>query len=86
VERLSKVAGREQAGTIPLWYRRQFNLPANDPRYLDLTIGEILTEYWSQHYDDLHRAGKLEDDFENPDFDEDFERFMNGDDGDWEEV
>jgi hypothetical protein len=74
------------AGTIPLWYRRKFNLPPNDPRYLDLGIGEILTEYWAHYYDDLHSKGKLEDEFENPDFDEDWEKFINDDDAEWEEV
>jgi len=28
----------------------------------------------------------LEDEFENPDFDADFDRFMNDDEGAWEEI
>lgn len=68
------------AGTVVLWYRRQFHLPPNDPRFLDLTYGEVLTEYWAHQYDDLIAAGKQIEEFDNPEFDDDWERFMDEDD------
>lgn len=73
------------AGTVVLWYRRRFNLPPNDPRFLDLTEQEILTEYWAHHYDDLRAQGKPIEEYEDPDFDAEAERFM-VDDDDYEDV
>lgn len=59
-------------GTYELWFRRTFNLPPTDPRFLDMTRGEIIAEYWAHHRDDLRRAGKADDtEFEDDDFDED---------------
>ena len=57
------------AGSITLWYRRQFNLPPNDPRFLELTPLEILTEYHAHRYDDLYSQGKLDILVEDHDFD-----------------
>ena len=74
------------AGTLALWYRRRFNLPPNDPRFLSLTPGEIVTEYWAHHYDDLYSHGKLDAEFDNPDFEADWEQFMTDENTDWEDV
>jgi hypothetical protein len=80
------------AGTVTLWYRRRYILPPNDPRYLDLTYGEILTEYLAHYYDDLYAESpeKLADaiaaEDQDPDFDAEVERFLNDDDDAWEEV
>ncbi len=57
------------AGSISLWYRRRFNLPPNDPRFLALTPLEILTEYHAHRYDDLYSQGKLDSLVEDDDFD-----------------
>jgi len=60
------------AGTYDLWFRRTYNLAPTDPRYLDATPEQMLTDYWAHHYDDRRLAGKpdeIEDEDES--FDED---------------
>ena len=78
---------------MTLWYRRRFLLSPNDPRYSELTYGEILTEYLAHHYDDIYLEGgpeKLADaiaaEDNDPDFDAEAERFLNSPDDEWEEV
>lgn len=72
------------------WYRRQYNLPPNDPRFLDVTMDEIAREYWAAHYFDKWQKGETEEEFEDPDFDESEVASMDqddaGDDGEWVEV
>lgn len=52
--------------TISFWFRRKYNLPPNDPRFLDLTLEQIETEYWAWHY---HEQPPGEE-FDDEDFDE----------------
>ncbi len=83
-----------QAGTIKLWYRRQFNLTPDSPLYLDATEEQMLVEYYAYQYDDLKRAGKLDNLIEDDDFNKDeileqIERealLKNSTEDDWEEV
>lgn len=57
-------------GTIDLWFRRRYGLTLNDPRYLEATEEQIVTDYWAQHYEDRRLAGKPEEEeFEDDDFD-----------------
>lgn len=37
---------------VDLWYRRTFRLPKNDPRYLNTTRKERLTEYWAWQFEE----------------------------------
>lgn len=50
LERDAKDAAKEAAGTIRFWFRRKYNLPPTDDRYLDMTEAAMLTEYWSHVY------------------------------------
>lgn len=87
IEATAKLLGRQMAGTAALWYRRRYNLPANHPLYLDLTAQDILTEYWAHHYDDLFHKGKLEDEVETSNWEEELSEFLdNASDRDWETV
>lgn len=81
------------AGTIPLWYRRRFLLPPNDDRFLDLSYGEMFTEYLAHRYDDAYLEGgpeKVADviaaETEDPDFDAEVSKFLSDDDDAWEEM
>ncbi|ECB1886237.1 hypothetical protein IAJ44_004293 [Salmonella enterica] len=38
--------------TADLWYRRTYRLPPNDPRYLETTLEERLTEFYAWQYTD----------------------------------
>lgn len=39
--------------TVEFQFRRRYGLPPNDPRFLDCTREEILTDWWAhQHVDD----------------------------------
>lgn len=69
------------AETIEFWFRRKYNLPPSDPRFLDLTSEEIETEYWAHYY--RENAGK--DIAEDDDFDLDAE-IARMNEQDWEEV
>jgi hypothetical protein len=50
MSREAKRKGREQSKTKRFWFRRQYNLPPNDPRYLAITPEEIEEDYWAHHY------------------------------------
>jgi hypothetical protein len=80
--------GRENAGTYEYWFRRTFNLPVTDTRYLDASPEDILTEYWTRHYDDRRLEGKGdEDETIDDDFDlEKVQRLMEEHPDDWEEL
>ena len=65
--RRSKEAGLAQSKTVKFEYRRRYRLTENDPRYLDATLEEILTDNWAHTYfDDPKRAEEVVDE----DFDE----------------
>ena len=55
--------------TIGFWFRRKYNLPPNDPRYLELTSEQIMAEYWAHQYAEKGIQDEVEDD----DFDMDAE-------------
>lgn len=38
------------AQSVEFWYRRQYNLPPTDPRFLDATLEEIETDFWAHHF------------------------------------
>lgn len=66
---------------MEFWFRRQFNLPPTDPRFLSATLDDIETEYWAHYYRENPPGKEVEDD----DFDLEAEiAAMNEDD--WEEV
>ena len=50
LERDAKDAAKEAAATIRFWFRRKYNLPPTDDRYLNMTEAEMLTDYWSHYY------------------------------------
>lgn len=51
------------------WFRTKWNLAPTDPRFLDATPEEMLTDYYAAHYDNLRKANKSEEEFEDEDFD-----------------
>ena len=61
--KLPKRNGKVRAGTVEFWYRRKYSLTANDPRYLDTTPEEMMTDYWAHYYFDNPKAlEEVEDD------------------------
>lgn len=52
--------------SVDLWYRRTFRLTHNDPRYLETTAEERLTDYWAWQYTE---NPKLLDSVEDESFD-----------------
>lgn len=69
------------AGTLEFWFRRKYNLPPGDPRFLELTTEDIEAEYWAHYYRENSDKEIVEDD----DFDLEAEIARMNDD-DWEEV
>lgn len=72
------------AQSVEFWFRKKYNLTANDPRFLSLSIEDMLTDFWAHHYYDNPNT---QEEFENPDFDSDFEEmFGETDYNDWENL
>jgi hypothetical protein len=62
-------------------FRRRYNLAPTDPRYLDATTEDILTDHWANYYFEHPNTDEIED--EGFDLDAIVKSM---DDGDWEEV
>lgn len=56
------------AKRLSFWFRHRYHLPPTDPRFLDMTLEDIQTEYWAVHYYETKDDTKEE--FEDDDFDE----------------
>ena len=69
------------AGTYQLQFRRRYNLPPTDPRFLDATTEDILTDHWANWYVENPKTEEVSDE----DFDLDAV-VKSMDEGDWEEV
>ena len=76
--------------TIEFEYRRRYNLTSNDPRFLDATVEEMLTDIWAHRYTE---DPKLLNEIEDEDFDPDEVAAAIGrqpveepDPGDWEQI
>lgn len=71
---------------MEFWFRRKYNLPPTDPRFLDASLEEMAAEYWAYQYLENPATEEVEDD----DFDKDavlaeIERQAEAGD-EWEEV
>lgn len=77
--------GRELHDTYAFWFRRKYNLPPNDPRFLELTPEDVEAEYWAHYY--AENSGKGEE-YEDDDLDVAaiMESLAAGSADDWEEV
>lgn len=71
VRRNSRDIGLRMANTMDFAFRRRYQLPPTDPRYLAATDEEIVADYWANvFFDDPKRA---EEEVVNDDFDSDLE-------------
>lgn len=66
LERTASRRGLELSNTYEFRFRRRYNLPPTDPRFLRATIEEIVVDYWAHaHLDDPKLREQDEtDDFE----------------------
>ena len=48
-------------------FRRRYNLPPTDPRFLDATREEIAADFWAHHYVE----NSVTEEFEDTDYDQD---------------
>ena len=81
----ARAAAIERVGTVEFEYRRIYNLTVNDPRFLDATVDEMLTDIFAHQF---KNDPKSMDEVEDDDFDPDnvaAELNANNPD-DWEEV
>ena len=46
----ARSAGAALADTYGFAYRRRYNLPPTDPRYLNSTLSEIVADYWAHRF------------------------------------
>lgn len=56
LESSTKAAAREAASTIRFWFRRKYNLPITDDRYLGMTEEGMSIDYWAHYYYDKPEA------------------------------
>lgn len=62
-------------------FRRRYNLPPTDPRFLNATTEDIVTDYWAHYYSE----NRPNEEYEDEDFDrEAIEKQIET--GDWEEL
>jgi hypothetical protein len=66
---------------LQFWFRRKYQLTPNDPKFLDLTIEDIETDYWAHYYYENATADEVED--EDFDLDDILQKMENDD---WEEL
>lgn len=68
----------DNVNTPQFWFRRKYNLPPTDPRYLDATKEEILIDYYSylllERYQQLTNDGVKDPDLDTLLAEEEFER------------
>lgn len=90
----------KEAKSLRYWYRKKYNLPSTDPRYLEMTDIEIEAEYLMAQYTTVLDEGREPslDEFETVEVDKALEDWANEDDelldvlksrddtGSWEEV
>lgn len=89
MHRRAKQQARLRLDTFEFEYRRIYNLTANDPRFLEATREEMVTDVWAHRYKE---DPKLLDEIEDEDFDPDsvarelgYEQ-QGGNADDWEEL
>ncbi|BCP56318.1 hypothetical protein K32_49350 [Kaistia sp. 32K] len=70
MHKVAKRNAKERAKTTEFWFRRKYNLTSTDPRFLDATLEEMITDYWAHTFLDDPKA--LEE-IEDEDFDMDAE-------------
>lgn len=66
--RRAKETARHRHSTIEFQFRRRYSLTENDPRFLDLTTEEMLTDIWAHKF---HEDPKALEEVEDEDFDPD---------------
>lgn len=49
------------AKSMAFWFRRKYNLPPTDPRFLSMTLEDIETEIWAHNYYDKPPGDEVED-------------------------
>ena len=64
--KLAKERARHRVNTIEFEYRRRYNLPETDDRFLDMTIEDMLTDIWAHRF---HEDPKALEDAVDEDFD-----------------
>jgi len=48
--RRAKRQGRQLAQSLSFLFRKRYNLPPTDPRFLEMTPEGIEADYWAHHY------------------------------------
>ena len=69
------------AKSLEFWFRKKYNLPPTDPRFLDATVEDMETDFWAHQYSENSPKEEVEDD----NFDLDAEIAAMAAD-DWEDV
>lgn len=62
LRRRAREAGEKLASSYEFWFRRKYNLSPRDPRFLEATIEDILTDWWAYRYAENPNLEISEDD------------------------
>jgi hypothetical protein len=82
MERQAKKRARDHHESYEFAFRRRYNLPPTDPRYLNATRDQIIEDYWLHYYASNGIKDEIED--ESFDLEETLARMEQGDD--WEDI
>lgn len=47
---------------MPFWFRKKYNLPPTDPRFLSMSEEEMLEDFWAHHFFDNPKAEEAVED------------------------
>lgn len=80
-EKAARRRARDFYDTYAFWFRRRYNLPPLDPRFLAMTPEDVEAEYWAYYYLDNPPG----DEYEDESFDADLASLMD-DPAQWESL
>lgn len=83
-QKLAKQKAKSHYSSYEFWYRQHYKLTENDPRFLEATLEQIMTDYWAFQY---FSNPKLADEVEDEDFDQDdILQLMEAHPDDWQDM
>lgn len=51
--------------SVEFWFRRKFNLPPHDPRFLAMTQDDLESEFWAHHFaENPHEKEVVDEEFD----------------------
>jgi len=81
--------GKDLAGSLEFWFRRKYGLASTDPRYLEASREDMLTDWWAHQYLEnpkLDDQAVVDEDFDQEALLRKLDEDPDSDDFDWESL